>query len=177
MKTKTIVITGALASSRSRENTITNFVQLALNNKTTDIQTFGCMQVSKAILAVNDAVDDGFNVLVVAKSLGAYRFWKRADKLRLSRYVGMFSTEPPRISIVLIDPHFLAFERLENYETFDTAVAKCYYQRDKYPRGAYIPHRSTQLHNTDHFAIADMTTDAGRIVADYVRAEFVRLER
>lgn len=167
MKTKTIVITGALASSRSRENTLTNFAQLALNNKTTDIETFGCMSIRKAIRAVNDAVRDGFNVLVVAKSLGAYRFWKREDDIEpfsLARTV----------SIVLIDPHFLAVKNLKQPCYIPDVM--CFRQL-KYPAGASIYGYTRLLLNTDHFAIADITTDAGRIVAHYVRAEFERLER
>lgn len=175
MDNPTVICVGGFSgSSRNRKASTPGFVSEALEGCTHKTHEYSCWQVRRAY---NRIVTTQGPILVVAKSLGAIRLFRKMSRESLGDDL-LYQD----LSVVLIDPHFGWTKKLdypERWEGIKNFQIKCCYQRTKRPRGACFKddHYNMRLFKTDHFGIASMASIAGRVVARYINEEFHRLRR
>ncbi|MBN2256339.1 MAG: hypothetical protein JW704_00675 [Anaerolineaceae bacterium] len=137
---------------------------------------------------MEDYCQQKVDFLLIGKSFGAVRTWWLLQEywFRINRILN----EEHRIGVVLIDPHgwVVGDGRAASYGMNEPKLPwheewgrsgirlKCLYQRNEYPRGAFLGAPNGVLGNNvllegdaDHYNVLDIDTETGLIVAESVR--------
>lgn len=190
-------ISGFSASSRHSKDTIDGFVSKILDNEEEPLRFTHCSPIgfNKQIYTMDlkeelSIFSNTKGILLVGKSFGAIKLW---DTLMTEWKTFDRFLENNKISVVLIDPHgaVIGDKKFGSYGTLFRKKMdinniwmndyirerefhiKCFYQRNKYPKGARFKEKSLnyKLKDGTHWNITDINSRPGQIIRDYIYSE------
>ena len=196
-------VLGASASSRKEKYTLTGFLDKIMS--WFGPSDFMYREISSQRFDRDDFIEDIYQhkkhikdgILLVGKSHGAVKIWDSLMK-DWDEYEDLMNMGH-KISVVLIDPHgpnpgdgkfgsygtFLRKTMKKNpeWETFSEEFnIKCFYQRNKYPKGARFAGKgfveyNYKLKDGTHWNVTNIKTRTGKEIASYIGEEIEWLQK